>query len=254
MLRSAENDGAPIPKDAIDPDLIKLTRPRPKIGVITAAGLVFLSVLFLWRLSPDRRFSGRDAAPARVTAADIANGKVGADSYISVEAEPLSRTRSARRPRRARSACASCRHAGPARSCGSCCRATAGTRRQSGRTSAGCASSPICRSPMRSATTRRSIRARCSRRRRPCVPAFATGKVPASTARPSMSKDGDRVAFELVEPNRCRSSRAQGELPNAAAWTTALAGAGITPIGAPTATTEQARFEVAGTLARSRRS
>ncbi|HSN30992.1 MAG TPA: hypothetical protein VLT45_32120, partial [Kofleriaceae bacterium] len=84
-----ENEGAPIPKDAIDPDLVKLTRPRPKIGVITAAGLVFLSVLFLIRLNPDRRFSGRDAAPTRVTAADIASGKVAADSFVSVDAEPL---------------------------------------------------------------------------------------------------------------------------------------------------------------------
>src|SRR3569623_722577 len=84
-----ENEGAPIPKDAIDPELIKLGRPRPKIGVITAAGLVFLSVFFLWRLNPDRRFAGSAETPARVTAADIVAGKVALDRFVAVDAEPL---------------------------------------------------------------------------------------------------------------------------------------------------------------------
>ena len=42
--------GAPIPKDAIDPDLVKLRRARPKIGLVTSAGMVFLCAFFLWRL------------------------------------------------------------------------------------------------------------------------------------------------------------------------------------------------------------
>src|SRR4051812_15730697 len=51
-------EGAPIAKDAIDPELVRLSRPRPKIGVITAAGLVFLCGFFLIRLQADRRFAG----------------------------------------------------------------------------------------------------------------------------------------------------------------------------------------------------
>jgi hypothetical protein len=49
--------GAPVAKDAIDPDLVKLQRARPKIGVITAAGVVFLAVLSLLKLNPSRRAS-----------------------------------------------------------------------------------------------------------------------------------------------------------------------------------------------------
>ena len=83
------SDGAPIAKDAIDPELVKLSRPRPKIGVITAAGLVFLCGLFLYKLQPDRRFAGAGDAPARVTVADITSGKVASDAYIKLDAAEL---------------------------------------------------------------------------------------------------------------------------------------------------------------------
>jgi len=82
-------EGAPIPKDAIDPELIKLSRPRPKVGIITAAGLVFLSVFFVWRLNADRRFGGAADAPTRTTVADVLAGKVATDAYVAFEAEPL---------------------------------------------------------------------------------------------------------------------------------------------------------------------
>ena len=55
--------GAPIAKDAIDPELIRLSRKRPQVGLITAAGLVFLCAFFLLKLSPDRRFAGATTAP-----------------------------------------------------------------------------------------------------------------------------------------------------------------------------------------------
>src|SRR5207237_1348955 len=63
--------GAPVAKDAIDPELVRLGRPRPKVGLVTAAGLVLLSIFFLVRLSPDRRFSGAPEKPARVSLADV---------------------------------------------------------------------------------------------------------------------------------------------------------------------------------------
>lgn len=76
-------------KHAVDPELIKLARSRTKIGVVTAAGVVFLCLLFLVRLWPDRRFAGSDAQPQRVTVADILAGNVALDRYITVDAEPL---------------------------------------------------------------------------------------------------------------------------------------------------------------------
>src|SRR5262249_32094103 len=83
-------EGAPIAKDAIDPDLIKLKRARPKIGVITAAGLVFLSVFFLIRLNPDRRFGSSGAQPDHVAVIDVVNGNIGLDRFVRLDnAEPL---------------------------------------------------------------------------------------------------------------------------------------------------------------------
>ena len=244
-----ENEGAPIPKDAIDPELVKLTRPRPKIGVITAAGLVFLSVLFLWRLSPDRRFSGKDAAPARVTAADIASGKVAADSFVSVEAVPLVshaiRTNAAKGSLGLRVV--------PARGTGeklwlvlngngwdapTVGPYTGRLRPLSDLPFSDAIHDYAAKNPRPEFATPSTVRA-----------AFGTGKVTTVDGETIEIKDGDRVAFELVEPSTVTIvATLEPKLPNAAAWTTALAGAGITPLGAPTATTEQARFEVAGTL------
>jgi hypothetical protein len=89
-VKNGPNDpGAPISKDQIDPELVRLARNRPKIGIVTSAGLVFLSLFFLWRLSPDRRFSRGPSEPTRVTLADVVAGKIGADSHIVVDADPL---------------------------------------------------------------------------------------------------------------------------------------------------------------------
>ncbi len=86
----ADDDaGAPIEKDAIDPDMIKLKRARPKIGLVTAAGLVFLCGLFLVRLGPDRRFAGSGDAPERVQISDVLGGRVALDRFVALtEIEP----------------------------------------------------------------------------------------------------------------------------------------------------------------------
>jgi hypothetical protein len=81
--------GAPIARGEIDPDLVKLSRPPPKIGVITAAGLVFLCVFFLIRLGPDRRFANSSSAPAPAAVADVLAGKLETDTLIVLHAEPL---------------------------------------------------------------------------------------------------------------------------------------------------------------------
>lgn len=84
---AAKEPGAPISKDELDPDLIKLPRRKAKIGVITAAGVVFLSAFFLLKLNPDRRFAGSADAPATVSVADIAAGKVDRDKLVTVQGE-----------------------------------------------------------------------------------------------------------------------------------------------------------------------
>lgn len=81
--------GAPVPRDAIDPELVKLARTRPKIGVITAAAVVALCVYFILRIGADRHFSGEDEVPHAVTLTDVAAGKVAADSFVSLDAEPM---------------------------------------------------------------------------------------------------------------------------------------------------------------------
>ncbi|MDQ3367348.1 MAG: hypothetical protein M3680_18140 [Myxococcota bacterium] len=85
----AREPGAPIARDAIDPELIKLGRPRAKIGLVTAAGMVFLCTLFILKLLPDWRFASEPDAPRPVAVAEVAAGKVAEDSYIALEAEPM---------------------------------------------------------------------------------------------------------------------------------------------------------------------
>ncbi len=80
--------GAPVAKSAIDPDLIKLSRGRPKIGAVTAAAIVILCGYFILRLSPDRKFAAAGEAQ-HVTVAEVAAGKVAPESFVELEGEPL---------------------------------------------------------------------------------------------------------------------------------------------------------------------
>jgi hypothetical protein len=82
-------EGAPWPKDEPDPELIKLRGPRPKVSVFSSAGLVFLAILFLIRLNPDRKFAGEPEKPEHVGLADVINNNIGADRFVALDAEPL---------------------------------------------------------------------------------------------------------------------------------------------------------------------
>jgi hypothetical protein len=84
-----EDPGAPIPKDKIDPDLIKLKRARPKIGLVTSAGMVFLCGYFLLKLNADRAFSSEGEQPRLVQLADVVSGKVAPESFVEIPAEPM---------------------------------------------------------------------------------------------------------------------------------------------------------------------
>ena len=241
-------EGAPIPKDAIDPELIKLSRPRPKVGVITAAGLVFLSVLFLLRLNPDRRFGGAAEEPTRTTAADVVAGKVAADTFVSLEAEPL--VAHAIRATNAKGKLGL--RVVPARGTGEKLWLvldgdgwsapnigvyTGRLRKLSELPFASAIADYAAAHPRPVFAAASAVRA-----------GLASGKVATVTGETVTVAAADRVAFDVVEPNTSVIVCALDErYPNAAAWTKALTDAGITPNGAPQATTEQAKFEVTGT-------
>jgi len=89
MATASREPGAPIPKDAIDPDLVKLRRTRAKVGVITSAGILGLCVYFLLRLGPDRRFGGEGDKPTAVAVSDVLGDRIAPDSYVELETEPL---------------------------------------------------------------------------------------------------------------------------------------------------------------------
>ncbi|HTL38325.1 MAG TPA: hypothetical protein VL326_34580 [Kofleriaceae bacterium] len=86
-MAEEKDPGAPIPKDAIDPELIKLARKQTHIGVVTCAGVIFLALFFIIKLNADRRFGGASDTPASATPADIADGKVTNDQLVSVQGE-----------------------------------------------------------------------------------------------------------------------------------------------------------------------
>ncbi len=87
---TAERDpGEHLPKGAIDPDLVKLQRPRAKVGIITSAGILVICVFFLFRLAPDRHFGGESEKPTAVAVSDILDDRIAPDSYVELEAEPL---------------------------------------------------------------------------------------------------------------------------------------------------------------------
>jgi hypothetical protein len=80
--------GAPIAKDAIDPDLIKLRRPRPEVGIITAIAIVALCAFFWFRLGPDRQFGNSATSPRAAAVSDILAGEIATDQLIAITAEP----------------------------------------------------------------------------------------------------------------------------------------------------------------------
>ncbi len=249
MAESTPEPGAPIPKDAVDPELIKLSRPRPKVGVITAAGLVFLSVFFLWRLNPDRRFSGAGDAPQKVQVSDVLAGKVDTDAFVALEAEPLMahaiRATVAKGNPGLRVA--------PAR----------GTGERLWIVLDGDGYNPPTLGPYTGRLRKLSelpfattIGDYAHAHPRPVFASasavragLASGKVATVAGETVTVGANDKVAFDVVDPSTVRIVCAINErMPNAAAWTKALAAAGITPNGAPTATTEQVTYEAAGSV------
>jgi len=275
----ARDPGAPVPKDAIDPELIKLARTRPTIGVITGAGVVFLCALFLVRLAGDRRFSSSDT-PTTVSVADVVAGKIDEDRFVRIGGETLvsHAIRVARPPT------------------GQGHRVVPGARareRPGGWPARGVARPPPGGGyrgvPVRGAGDRLwivlhgdgweppaleghvgrlkvladlpiadAVRSYAASHPRPVFAAPAavraglpTGKITTVGGEVVTLATGDRVAFDVIDPDAVLIVATLNErLPDAPAWQRALAAAGVTvgvPIAPPAGAAEnRVRFEIKG--------
>lgn len=243
-LADAAEPGAPVAKDAIDPELIKLRRNRPKVGVITAAGLVFLCIYALLRLGPDRRFAGAEARPSQVTPADVLAGTVPLDTMIAIDVQPLMsqairsttakgslglRAVPTRAGRRLWLVISGDGWDAPAQG-----RYVGRLRKLADLPFAASITTFAAEHPRPVFAAAAAVRA-----------GFASGRVATVTGDEVALSDADRVAFDVVDPNAAVIVAAFNErLPDTAAWTKALAAAGISALGPPTSTTEQVRYSV----------
>ncbi len=244
---SVEDPGAPIARDAVDPDLVKLRRPRTKVGVVTAAGVVFLCVIFLLRLHGDRTFGGA-GVPAKVTVEQILAGEVATDSYVQLEAEPLMShaIRTSVQKGGLGLRVAPVRSTGeqlwlvllgngwePANATGY----TGRLRALSALPFAGALDEFATSHPRPLFTTAAAARA-----------GLQTGNVATVSGETVPVSDGDAVALDVVDPNTALIVAALNErLPTADAWAAALTAAGISAgpaIPPPTGVSDQIRFEV----------
>lgn len=250
------DSGAPIPRDAIDPELVKLARPRSKIGMVTALGVVVLCVAFALRLSPDRRFGGEGDKPQAVALGDVTAGKIDVDRFIEIEADV--QFSHAMRAGKFKTGDLGVRLA-PAR----------GTNDRLWLALPDDPWDPPTTNHRYSGRLRRlsdvqygaALADYAARHPRPVFAApaavrsgFATNRVTTLTGDEVAIADGDRVVIDLVEPNRvvvvATLSTSYGD---AAAWVSALAKIELRAV--PLAAREidsalrQVRFEVAGSVA-----
>jgi hypothetical protein len=235
--------GAPISKNEIDPDLVKLARSRLKIGAVTSAGIVALVAVFAIKLSPDRRFAGNDSKPTKVSAAQIVAGNVDIDSYVSVAAEPVI----AGAMRASQTENESGLRVAPVR--GTSDRLWIvlpgdGWQAPSGFVYVGrlrkladlpFASSLVDAKPRPLFAPPAAVRA-----------GFTTGTLDGTSV-----ADGDRVAIEVVDPGAASIIAAITErLPTAEAWTAALTQAGLAPTKPATLIgSDRLRFDIAQPVA-----
>lgn len=243
--------GAPIAHDQIDPDLVKLARTRPKVGMITAAGLVFLCIVALLRLGPDRRFAGSGTEPAPVTIADVLAGKVGTDQLVVLAAEPLV----SHAIRATKAAKGVGLRVVPARGSGDRLWIVISGDGWEPPTTTGYVGRLRKLDDLAFAD---AVRGHATRHPRP-VFATATavragfGASTVTTVAGDQVKpaDSDAVALDVLDPDAATIAASFNDrLPDTAAWTAALVRAGITPTSTGTldATLGQIRFAVAASV------
>jgi hypothetical protein len=224
--------GAPIARDQIDPELIKLARARPQIGIITAAGIVALCVVFLVRLSPDRRFAA-SGAPVSASLADVLSGQADLDRLVTVAAEPV--VSHAIRATKAEGTQGL--RVVPARNSGerlwiavtgdAIAQATPAAyvgrlRKLDDLTFAGAVRAYAAAHPRPVFATAAAMRA-----------GFSAGTVATVSGDSVAIADSDRIAIDVVDPNAATIAAAfHDRLPDVAAWSAALTAAGITATAA----------------------
>lgn len=230
-----------------DPDLIKLSRTRPKVGALTAAGVLFLAIFFLVKLNPDRRFAQSSETPTPVTVADLAAGKVDADAFVSVEAEPVMshaiRAQTAKNslglrvvPVRGTSERVWIVLPGDGWEDPNLGPYVGRVRELSQLPFATAMQEFLAAQPRPAFATAAAVRA-----------GFATGKVKTVAGTEVTVRDGDKVGFDVVDPNAAVIVAAYNERhPDLAAWTKALADAGIAVTGPGRDDRERAFFDVSG--------
>jgi len=81
-LPAEPEPGAPVPKDAVDPELVNLKRTT-QIGLVTSVAVLVLCAVLAFRLWPDFQFAG-EAAPRPTTVDAIAHGQVADESAVTV--------------------------------------------------------------------------------------------------------------------------------------------------------------------------
>jgi len=222
--------GAPIARDAIDPDLVKLARTRTKVGVVTALGLVILCAVFLHRLGPDRRFSAASTTPRPVEVSAVLAGQVETEQLVAVAAEPL--TSHAIRATKAKPSLGF--RLAPARGTGerlwlvvsgdgddppAMTGAIGRLRKLEDLPFADAARTYATEHPRPVFATAGAVRA-----------ALPTGRVTTASGEVVAIAPGDAVEVDLVEPDQATIAASFNErLPDTQAWLTALAKAGVTP-------------------------
>lgn len=72
--------------DELDPELLKLSKPRTRVGWLLSLAVVVLCAYWMGKLRSDLAFSRQGGEPVAVEAAEIA--KVASDRYVSLRAVP----------------------------------------------------------------------------------------------------------------------------------------------------------------------
>jgi hypothetical protein len=80
-------EGAPVPKDEIDPELVSLRGPRAKVGAITALAIVVVCGVYLIRLLGDFAFARAGVEPREVKVSELLAGDVGGSELVSLHAQ-----------------------------------------------------------------------------------------------------------------------------------------------------------------------
>jgi hypothetical protein len=81
--------GAPVAKDAIDPELVRLSRPPLRIGLLSSFAIVAACLMFIVRLNADRQFAGTSTEAKPVVIADVLAGRVAVNQHVVVSGRPV---------------------------------------------------------------------------------------------------------------------------------------------------------------------